>query len=73
MVDSAVFNLNFLDEASASLHRGVWSVAKGSTRGNIAVIRNHEWPGYTAYHRCDSKVFGTVYMGDGLRNNELNF
>jgi len=73
MKDDAVFHSSFLDEAASSNTKGAWSVLSGSTRGNVAVIRNHEWPGYTMFHKLNSKVHGTVYFGEGLKNSLLNF
>ena len=51
MKDDAVFQRDFLDEACNSETKGAWSIVRGSTRCNIAVVRNHEWPGYTAFHK----------------------
>ena len=73
MKDDAVFKKDFLDEASSAATKGAWSIVRGSTRGNMAVIRNHEWPGFTAFHKQGSKQHGTVYLGDGCKQNELNF
>ena len=72
MKDDACFQRDFLDEAS--YYAGcAWSVLKGSTRGDVAVIRNHEWPGYTVFHKVGSALHGAVYMGEGFKNVDLNF
>ena len=73
MKDDCVFNHNFLDGAALAKTKGAWSVQKGSTRGNIAVIRNHEWPGYTMFHKINTKVHGGVYVGDGLKHTTLSW
>ena len=71
--DDAVFNSSFLDEAANSVTKGVWTVVRGGTRSNVAVIRNHEWPGYTAFHKIRTRDHGAVYFGEGLKNTSLNF
>ena len=70
--DDAVFQADFLDEVSTDLPKGCWSVQKDSN-GKTAVIRNHIWPGYTAYHSAGTCNFGGVYVGDGLKNADLAF
>jgi len=71
MYEDAVINRNLLDEACDAKIKGAWSVVQGSNK--TAVIRNHEWPGYTVFHRASTRVHGAVYMGDGLKNLELSF
>lgn len=68
--DDAVFSRNFLDHLNDDKPLGAWSVQKDST-GCSAIIRNHGWFGFTAYHKSKSGVYGSVYIGEGLRNNEL--
>lgn len=70
--DDAVFQPDFLDEVSSDMPQGLWSVQKDSN-GKTAVIRNHVWAGYTAYHKVGSNTFGGVYIGDGLKNADLAF
>lgn len=68
--DDAVFQRDFLDGLSEDKPKGCWSVQKDHS-GRAAIIRNHAWFGFTAYHKCKTNVFGSVYIGEGLRNNEL--
>ena len=72
MKDDAVFQPDFLDEVSTDTPTGVWSIQKDSN-GKCAVIRNHMWAGYTAYHVAGTNSFGGVYVGDGLKNADLAF
>ncbi len=37
------------------------------------VLRSLQWPGFFFYHKQESKKFGSVYMGEGLKNDELTF
>jgi radial spoke head protein 9 len=43
------------------------------TTGITAIIRNRLWPGYFGYHRSNSKIFGGLYIGNGIKNNDLPF
>ena len=52
--------------------KGVWSIQRDSN-GKKAVIRNHMWAGYTAFHEVGTNNFGGVYVGDGLKNADLAF
>jgi radial spoke head protein 9 len=49
-----------------------WSIFSDVTK-TIAVVRSQLWPGFYAYHRCNTNVCGHIYIGDGLRNNDLPF
>jgi len=71
MSENAVINENLLDEACDSKVNGAWTIVK--TGKPVAIIRNLEWPGYTAYHKVCSRDHGTFYLGDGLRNEGLTF
>ena len=50
----------------------MWSIQKDTT-GQMAVIRNTIWAGFTAYHKAASGDFGGIYVGDGLKNRDLCF
>ena len=39
----------------------------------IVTIRSIQWPGFTFYHKQGTKKFGSLYIGDGLKNDELHF
>lgn len=68
--DDAVFHADFLDEVATDAPTGCWSIQKDCT-GQTAVIRHNVWPGFTAYHTACSNNFGSVYVGDGLKNLEI--
>lgn len=70
--DDAIFQPNFLDEVADDMPQGCWSIQKDST-GQVAVIRNNVWSGFTAYNKVSSNDFGGVYVGDGLKNLDLPF
>jgi len=50
----------------------MWSIQKDTT-GEIAIIRNHVWSGFTAYHKAGCEDFGGIYVGDGTKNLDLVF
>jgi radial spoke head protein 9 len=68
--DDAVFQRDFLDGLDEDIPKGSWSIQKDHS-GRCAIIRNHSWFGFTAYHKSKTNIFGCVYIGEGLRNNEL--
>ena len=67
-----MYQTNFLDEVSMDLPSGMWSCQKDTT-GEMAIIRNNVWAGFTAYHKACSEDFGGIYVGDGLKNLDLCF
>lgn len=68
----AIYNDSFLDSLSADVPNKCWSVLSDVTK-SVAIVRSQLWPGYYAYHRSNTNIFGGVYIGDGLRNNDLAF
>ena len=70
--DDAVYQPDFLDEVCSDLPNGMWSCQKDVT-GQMAIIRNNVWAGFTAYHKACSEEFGGIYVGDGLKNLDLCF
>ena len=36
-------------------------------------LRSFLWPGYIAYHKANTKLFGGAYFGNGLKNVDLAF
>ena len=39
----------------------------------VAVVRSLLFPGYTFYYAGHDCTWGALYMGDGVRNNDLIF
>ncbi|MCB0368789.1 MAG: hypothetical protein KDD45_04905 [Bdellovibrionales bacterium] len=63
---------NFLDALSSDAIKSSWSVQSDASRTEIT-LRSLLWPGYVGYHRTNSVIFGGVYMGNGLRSQDLPF
>ena len=70
--DEAVFNPNFLDDISLDFPKGAWSLLKDTTE-TVAIVRSQLWPGYYAYHRARTPIFGGVYIGNGIKNLDIAF
>ena len=49
-----------------------WSIIKDSTQ-TVATLRSQLWPGYYGYHRANTAIYGSVYIGDGIKNIDLPF
>ena len=64
--------MTFLDDIQSDHPKGSWNIVEDTTR-EVALIRNRLWPGYFAYHRARTHVFGGVYVGSGIKNLDLPF
>mmetsp|Transcript_17075 Transcript_17075/g.16940 ORF Transcript_17075/g.16940 Transcript_17075/m.16940 type:complete len:117 (+) Transcript_17075:529-879(+) len=70
--DDALFTYDFLDPVEKDLPKGTWSLQVDHS-GNLATLRSFLWPGYFAFHKANSDVFGGVYIGEGVKNADLPF
>ena len=70
--NESVYNNEFLDCVDKDLPAKAWSVLKDTT-GTLATLRNSLWPGYYAFHKVRTNVYGSLYFGDGIRSNDLPF
>lgn len=68
----AVYQDDFLDEVASDKPNQCWSLIKDTT-GTVATLRNQVWPGYYAYHRANTHIYGSLYIGDGIENVDLPF
>jgi len=41
--------------------------------GHRSIIRHNAWPGFTAYHMKGTQKHGSIYVGDGLKNDNITF
>ena len=67
-----IFSDNFLDcaEVESNAH---WTMQKDEINQTIVILRNRLWPGYTAYARANTAIYGGLYIGDGVCNCDLPF
>lgn len=59
--------INFLN-----LFTECWSL-QPYFKDNLIIIRNLYWPGMTFYHKLNSSEYGSIYIGDGIKNKNLPF
>lgn len=52
--------------------RGTWAVQYDAFKG-VAQVRSLLFPGYFFYYAANELTWGSLYVGDGLRNNDLIF
>lgn len=72
--DDAIYQRNFLDDVSSDKPpHGCWCIQRDAATGTIAILRNLMWPGSYAYHKAGTRVFGSIYIGDGQKNTDLAF
>lgn len=67
---SAPFNPRFLEPITEDQPRGLWSIQANESNSK-SIIRSLQWPGFGFFHKHSSKKFGYLYIGDGLKNDEL--
>ena len=72
MRDEAVYNNDFLDEITEDLPKRQWCLTKDCTE-TTAILKSLLWPGYCAYHRTFTPIYGALYIGYGIRNHDLPF
>lgn len=70
--DDAIFRPDFLESISDDPVHGSWSIQLDTTKSQTTA-RSLLWPGYVAFHTLNSKVYGGVYIGTGVKNADLPF
>jgi radial spoke head protein 9 len=68
-----IFIADFLDNSALDQPHSSWSIHKDPINPTVVTIRSRLWPGFFAYHRGNTGMFGGVYMGDGVKNIDLPF
>jgi radial spoke head protein 9 len=63
---------DFLDSLDQDFIKDSWSVQTDESKAEVT-IRSLIWPGYLAYHRANSTVFGGAYFGTGIKNYDFPF
>jgi radial spoke head protein 9 len=72
----APFNPTFLEPIADDMPRGQWTIQGGGDAddsGRTVTIRSLQWPGFSFFHKAGTKKFGGIYVGDGLKNEQLQF
>lgn len=52
--------------------RGSWSIRADPFK-SVTVLRSLLYPGYFFYYNQHEATWGSLYVGDGLKNNDLVF
>ena len=74
MIDmgKAVFDFSFLDSLSDDNLKCAWSIQTDSAK-TVCNIRSLVWNGYFAYHKANTNLFGSIYIGFGIKNMDIPF
>lgn len=67
-----MYNSEGMDCVADDFPKKAWSIQVDAT-GTVATLKSHLWPGLYSFHKCNTDMGGCVYMGDGIRNNNLPF
>ena len=70
--DEAIFRFDILDDLNKGKYKNTWTFQLDST-GNIVNIRSLLWPGYFAFHKAETNLYGGAYFGDGIKNADMPF
>ena len=70
--EEAEFKSDCLDNVSKDYPKMAWNIQKDAT-GTVATLKSQLWPGLYCYHRCNTDIFGHMYIGDGIKNINLPF
>ena len=70
--NEGVYNNDFLDNASDDIPMNVWSKTR-DTSGNVAILRNKLWPGFYTYHTANTNIYGSFYVGNGIKALDMPF
>jgi len=63
---------DFLDSVAGDTPKGSWSL-KHDSPNNLIILRSLLYPGYIHFNMVDSPLFGSAYVGTGLKNFNLAF
>jgi len=70
--EEAIFKDDILDDLDKGKIKNSWTFQLDSTK-TIVNVRNLLWPGYFAFHKAESNLYGGIYFGNGMKNCELPF
>lgn len=68
----APFSQHLLESIEGDKPGGCWNFQHDLAQETV-LGRSLLWPGYHFYHTHSSNKFGSVYVGDGLKNLSLQF
>ena len=68
-----VFTHEFMDNAALCRPDNGWTVQKDEINKTVVVLRSRMWPGFTAYARANTAIYGSLYIGTGIKQVDLPF
>ena len=70
--NDGIYNDDFLDNASADLPNGVWTIITPVSK-KVALLRSKLWPGFYSFHNCNTNIYGNFYIGNGCKSLDMTF
>ena len=68
-----IFCHDFLDNAALQQPNCSWTVQKDEINKTVVNLRSRAWPGFTAYARANTPIYGSLYIGTGIKQVDLPF
>lgn len=68
-----IFSHEFMDNAALQRPDCGWTVQKDEINKTVVVLRSRMWPGFTAYARANTAIYGSLYIGTGIKQVDLPF
>lgn len=62
-----IFCHDFMDNAALQKPNQCWTVQRDEINQACVILRNRIWPGFSAYARARAPIYGSVYLGNGIR------
>ncbi|XP_063975146.1 radial spoke head protein 9 homolog [Diachasmimorpha longicaudata] len=70
--DDYNYSLDFLDPISTDVPKECWNVQR-YLASRLVILQNLYWPGMTFYHIPESPHYGSLYLGNGIKNLNIPF
>ena len=65
--------MEFLDNVALQKPDQGWTVQQDEVNQAVVMLRSRLWPGFTAYARANTSIYGSLYIGNGLKQLDLPF
>ena len=71
--EADIFTHDFLDNAALQKPEQGWTIQMDDIIMNLVVLRSRVWPGFTAFARANAATYGSLYIGNGIKQLDLAF
>ena len=68
-----IFCHDFLDNAALQKPEQGWTIQMDEVNLACVVLRSRVWPGFTAFNRANAPIYGSLYIGSGIKQLDLAF